>query len=247
LWAVVDGRRHWAEPGTLLCIRRQHLNEYGCDGPVRYWETHLSAPSPLTVEGAPLPALVALGAYAGEVLAAFATFSQELPRPGDLPRFRVRAATWSLLAALAGALDRAPARARADPWDAVRARLEAAPGKPLSLGAVARASGWSPDYLIRGFRRRYGMAPMAWRKRATLRHAVELLSAGEPVKAVAPRLGFTNASAFTRAFRRQFGLSPTGYVEHGPASAPVGPVAGDGFPLNQHVRPAGLTGSFPWG
>jgi len=247
MWAVVDGRRVWAEPGTLLCIPRQQLNEYGWDAPIRYWEVHVTSNMPLRVEGRPLPAAVPLGAYAGEVLAAFATFSHELPRAGDVARFRVRAASWNLLAAVAGALDRAPASAPADPWDAVRARLEMNLGKPLALRAVAKASGWSADYLIRGFRRRFGVAPMAWRKQATLRHAVDLLMAGEPVKAVAPRLGFTNASAFTRAFRRQFGLSPTAYLLHGPASAPVQPAEGEGFPLNTHVRPAGETGQFAWG
>jgi AraC-like DNA-binding protein len=247
LWAVVAGRRVWAEPGSLLCIPRQQLNEYGWDAPVRYWETHVSSTSPITVEGVALPAVVNLGAYAGEVLAAFAVFSQELPRGGDLARFRVRAGVWGLLAALAGALDRAPATARGDQWDAVRARLETGLGRPLPLTAVAKASGVSVDHLIRGFRRRFGVAPMAWRKQATLRHAVDLLKTGEAVKAVAPRLGFTDASAFTRAFRRQFGLSPTAYLAHGPASAPVEPMEGEGFPLNAHVRPAGETGDFAWG
>jgi AraC-like DNA-binding protein len=244
MWAVAEGRRWWAEPGTLLCLRKQALNEYGWEGAVRYWEAHFTGPGGAapTIEGQPLPARIPHGDAVAEAEGAFAQWSRELPQAGDVARFRVRAAVWSFFAAVAAALDRAPAQPRADRWEVVRARLEANLGRPLALGALARASGVSPDHLIRGFRRRFGMAPMAWRRRAELRRAVELLKAGEAVKTVAGRMGFDDASAFTRAFRRQFGLSPTAYMEHGPGSVPVEP----GLVLNRHLRPAGLSGDFTW-
>ncbi len=111
---------------------------------------------------------------------------------------------------------------------------------------MARASSISIDYLIRGFRRRFGISPMAWRRRAALEHAVHLLSTGLSVKAVAPQLGFLDASAFTRAFRRQFGQSPTAYLRHGPPSVPR-PPEGTSLLLNRHLRPHDAVGSFTWG
>ena len=128
----------------------------------------------------------------------------------------------------------------------MRARLEARLGRPLSLSAVARASGLSPDYLIRGFRSRFGLAPMAWRKRATLRLAADLLAGGDQVKLVAARLGFIDASSLTRAFRRQFGQSPRAYAAHGPPVHAHDPSAGR-YALNGHVRPHGESGFFRWG
>jgi len=246
LWAMIDGRRLTAGPGMLLCVPRQPLNEYGFNGTLRYAEAHLTLGTPLLIDGEPLPALVALGPYLGEVRSAFTTWSQELPLPGDGPRCRVQAAAWSALAALGAALGRTPATTPHDVWDAVRARLEARLGRALSLRSVARASGLSPDYLIRGFRSRFGLSPMAWRKRATLRLAADLLASGEPVKVVAERLGFLDASSLTRAFRRQFGQSPRAYVTHGPPVHAHDPAAGR-YALNGHVRPHGESGSFRWG
>jgi len=246
MWAMIDGRRLSAGPGVLLCVRRQPLNEYGFNSAIRYAEAHLTLAGPLLIDGEPPPSLVTLGAYLGEVRSAFTTWSQELPLPGDGPRCRVQAAAWSLLAALSAALGRSPVSTPYDAWDAVRARLEARLGRPLSLPAVARASGLSPDYLIRGFKSRFGLSPMAWRKRATLRLAADLLAAGEQVKSVAARLGFIDASSLTRAFRRQFGQSPRAYVAHGPPVHVHDPAAGR-YALNGHVRPYGESGSFLWG
>jgi AraC-like DNA-binding protein len=245
MWAMVDGQRLWSGPGGLFCLPRQQLNEYGWDAPAHYWEAHLTFRSPFLVEGEPPPPLVMPGHHLSDVRNAFVTWSQELSKPGDLARFRVRAAAWQLLSAVAATIGRAPASQSIDAWDKIRARLDAGLGRPLSLANVARASGFSQDHLIRGFRRRYGLSPMAWRKRSTLRRAVDLLLAGEQVKFVAERLGFADASAFTRAFRRQFGQSPTAFIQQGPLSA--GDSATDTFQLNRHVRPPGSRGWFGWG
>jgi AraC-like DNA-binding protein len=247
LWARHGGKMVSAGPGDLLCLGREPLNEYGWDAPARFWEAHLTITGGLRIEGATPPPVVPLRAHLDEVRATWLTWCQELDRPGDVARLRVQAATFSLLAALAATLGRAPARTKNDPWQRVRDRLERDLGRPLALTDVARAAGVTPDHLIRGFRKRFGMAPMAWRARATLRQACVLLEAGQPVKTVAHRLGFTDASAFTRAFRRLFGLTPTQYAAH---ERPEVPPRDEhlGYPLNRHLRPPGsVTPWFTWG
>lgn len=247
LWARHGGRIVVAGPGDLLCLEREPLNEYGWDAPARFWEVHLSIPGGLRIEGAPPPALVALRAHVDEARDAFETCCRELSRPGDLADLRVHAALYQLLAALAAALGRAPTRATPDRWQRLRERLERKLGSPLRLDDVARELGVSPDHLIRGFRRRFGLAPMAWRTRATLRQACVLLDGGQAVKTVARRLGFTDASAFTRAFRRHFGITPTQYTAHERPPAPP-PEEARGYPLNAHVRaPDAATPWFTWG
>lgn len=247
LWARHGGRIVAAGPGDLLCLVREPLNEYGWDAPARFWEAHLTMPGGLRIEGTAPPPVVPLRAHLGEARAAWMTWCQELDRPGDIARLRVLAATYGVFAALAAALGRAPARRVSDPWQHLRGRLERDLGRPLRLGDVARDAGVTPDHLIRGFRRRYGLSPMAWRARATLRQACVLIEAGQAVKSVAHRLGFTDASAFSRAFRRQFGVTPSQYAGL-ERPAPPATDGGLGYPLNRHVRPPGaLTPWFTWG
>lgn len=44
--------------------------------------------------------------------------------------------------------------------------------------------------------------------------ALELLTAGEPVGAVALDLGYSKASAFIAVFRQAFGCTPSVYQQH---------------------------------
>lgn len=246
LWAIGPDGRVSAGEGELLVLQRQQLNEYGWDAPVRFWEAHLTFREPPLLEDRPLPSLVRLGEHADTARAGFETWCQELDRPGDLPALRVQAATAGVLASIAAALGRAPARRKPDAWERARERLEANLGRDLLLGEVARAAGMSEDHLIRGFRKRFGLSPMAWRQRAALRHACLLIDAGTPVKEAAHRVGFADASAFTRAFRRRFGVPPSQYTGHGRPPEP--PDAEAGYPRNRHIRPPGSsTPWFTWG
>lgn len=81
--------------------------------------------------------------------AAWETWCQERDQAGDIAQLRVQAATFSLLAALASALGRAPAWRAADPWRRVRDQLERNLGRPVTLAEVARAAGFTPDHVIR--------------------------------------------------------------------------------------------------
>ena len=255
LWARQDGRQVSAGPGELLCITRETINAYGWDTPSAYWEAHFTIPGGLLIEQRPPPTLVPLGIQLEDVRGAWETWCQELNRPGDAARFRVQAAIYRFLAALAAVLGREPARPTVDPLRRVRERLERDLGKPLALAEVARLINVSPDHLIRSFHKAYGMSPMAWRARATLRRATTLLEAGQAVKHVAHRLGFTDASAFTRAFKRQFGVTPSqcaqqGAPHHMPGEGEAAGTAGEGegYPLNQHILPADVREPwFRWG
>lgn len=246
LWATSPDGRITAGPGELLCLPRAPLNEYGWDAAASFWEAHLTFALPPLLEDRPLPPVVRLGAHAEQARTAFETWCLELDRPGDLPLLRAQAAALNLFTAIAAALDRAPARRKPDVWQRARERLEAGFGKDLRLGDVARSAGMSEDHLIRGFRKRFGLSPMAWRARAALRQACLLLDAGVPVKEAAHRVGFADASAFTRAFRRRFAVAPSQYTGQGRRPEPVDDDAG--YARNRHIRPPGSsTPWFTWG
>lgn len=66
----------------------------------------------------------------------------------------------------------------------------------------------SPRTLLRDFRAETGLTFEQWRLSCRLHAAVEHLSTGHGVATVAARVGFATHNGLTRAFRKQFGLTP---------------------------------------
>jgi AraC-like DNA-binding protein len=94
---------------------------------------------------------------------------------------------------------------------AVARALLADPAMASGVAALARAAGTSRRSLERVFAAETGLSPARWRLRLRLIEALRLLAEGEPVTAVAARLGFATPSAFGAAFRRELGVSPGRY------------------------------------
>ena len=86
------------------------------------------------------------------------------------------------------------------------------PGDARSTSQLARKSGASLRTLERCFLAETGVAVGEWRRRVRLFHAVRLLEAGKAVGVVADEVGYDSVSAFSQAFSKQFGRSPTGRV-----------------------------------
>lgn len=90
--------------------------------------------------------------------------------------------------------------------------VTAKPGDVRTTAQLARKAGASLRTLERCFLAETGVGVGAWRRRVRLFHAVRLLEAGTPVGDVADEVGYASVSAFSQAFARQFGRSPTGRV-----------------------------------
>jgi len=86
--------------------------------------------------------------------------------------------------------------------------LIAAPESGLSLEDWARAAGASARTLARLFQSECGMSFSAFRQRVRLHAAIDALSRGMPVGAVARDHGYRSASAFSAAFRAALGVTP---------------------------------------
>jgi transcriptional regulator GlxA family with amidase domain len=97
--------------------------------------------------------------------------------------------------------DRIVERALAD----MRAHVET----PLPLSDIAARVGCSQRQLESRFRRALGATPQQAYRRIRLNAARRLIdSETMPLAEVAERCGYANASAFSRAFRQEFGLTP---------------------------------------
>lgn len=101
------------------------------------------------------------------------------------------------------------------PRDPRAVRIAAAllknPADNRDLSAFGKSAGASARTLARLFVAETGMTFGEWRAQARVQAALVHLAAGESVANVAERVGYSSASAFIAAFRRQTGSSPSTY------------------------------------
>jgi AraC-like DNA-binding protein len=100
-------------------------------------------------------------------------------------------------------------RQSGDALERVRALIDARLGEPATLDALARSVGVTAKHLTRAFKRRYGLPPVAYRRRAAMEQAATLVRSSRlPLAEIAARLGFDDLPYFTRVFRQVHGEPP---------------------------------------
>ena len=109
---------------------------------------------------------------------------------------------------VAPALERETARRLAD----IRRYMEEHLDEPLTISTLSRRACLSATTFKESFRRLYGLPVHAWLRQQRMERAAELLrSSSLSVLGVAQSVGFSSASQFTAAFRRQYGVTPAQY------------------------------------
>lgn len=88
------------------------------------------------------------------------------------------------------------------------------PESPWSLETLAQVAEMSRARFAHHFRMKVGMTPLEYLGHWRMSIARTLLRRGKAMKAVAPQVGYTSAAAFTRAFARETGQSPTDWLRH---------------------------------
>ena len=92
------------------------------------------------------------------------------------------------------------------------ALLHSRPLDPCTLESLGRETGLSKSSLTDRFRRQIGTSPMNYLKSRRLHVAADrLIDSRAPVSAVALESGYESESAFSRAFKKEFGQSPAAY------------------------------------
>jgi AraC-like DNA-binding protein len=81
----------------------------------------------------------------------------------------------------------------------------------VKLEDLCAASGLSASYLIRAFRKRYGMTPHAYLLNCRIQRARGLLKAGGAIAAVALETGFADQAHFQRTFKQLLAATPGQY------------------------------------
>jgi len=98
----------------------------------------------------------------------------------------------------------------------VARRVLAEPENPMSVEEWARVAGVSSRTLARLFAAELGISFGRWCQQARLQQSLSMLAGGESVITVALSLGYESPSAFAYAFRKYFGVSPSGYFRTTP-------------------------------
>jgi AraC-like DNA-binding protein len=93
-----------------------------------------------------------------------------------------------------------------------RQRIEDRPHVPVTLDELAGLSALSRFHLLRAFVDAFGESPAQMRRRLCLLRAEKMLAERRlPISDIALEAGFENPSAFSRAFGRHAGMSPSKY------------------------------------
>lgn len=105
-----------------------------------------------------------------------------------------------------------PTRERSPCINTALDRIHSEPASPVNLTELASLSGMSRYQLIRGFVREVGTTPHAYLLQRRVLLARQLLALGQSIVEAATNAGFADQSHLTRAFVRQFGVTPGRYV-----------------------------------
>ncbi|WP_411704736.1 helix-turn-helix domain-containing protein [Edaphovirga cremea] len=81
----------------------------------------------------------------------------------------------------------------------------------LTLEAICQVSALSPSYLIRSFKKRYGMTPHAYLVNQRIQYGHRLLRRGFPIAAAANESGFADQAHFQRTFKHLLAATPGQY------------------------------------
>lgn len=100
-----------------------------------------------------------------------------------------------------------------------------APGESWTLQTMARAANMSRSAFASRFRDVVGQTPVDYLTEWRLTIAQGDLRAGTPVSTVAAELGYTSASAFSRAFAQRLGRSPRAWLAADSGGIPTGDVS----------------------
>ncbi|MCR5162158.1 MAG: AraC family transcriptional regulator [Lachnospiraceae bacterium] len=99
--------------------------------------------------------------------------------------------------------------------DEIRYYLEMKYSEKIKMTEIARTFGVHPNYMTRVFRSRFGVTPKHFLLTLKMDKACRLLKTTSlPVSMISDTLGFDDQLSFSKAFRRMYQVSPTGYREN---------------------------------
>lgn len=207
LLSVITERDHWVVPATH-CVWLPPGLEHAVrsHGPFAGWSVFVAEPA-----CADLPIAVRTMRTSGLLREAMHRLATLSPGPPSPQQERLAAVILDELAALP-----VEGLGLAMPHDPRLLRIaDALIADVADDRTLVEWAAWAavaPRTLSRRFVEETGFTFTAWRQRARLLRALELLAQGLPVTTVSIDLGYDNVGAFIALFRRTFGATPRDYA-----------------------------------
>jgi AraC-like DNA-binding protein len=83
--------------------------------------------------------------------------------------------------------------------------------RPIRLDDICAAAGLSASYLVRAFKKRFGVAPHEYQTNRRIQYCKVQLARGRPLADVALEAGFSDQAHFQRIFKRHTAVTPGQY------------------------------------
>lgn len=101
---------------------------------------------------------------------------------------------------------------RVSPIDEIKLYLDVNYAENIKLLDLASSFGLHQNYLTRSFHEKFGISPKKYLMNLKLKKASQLLTTTElPISIISSSLGFIDQLAFSRTFKKHFGMSPSYY------------------------------------
>ena len=83
----------------------------------------------------------------------------------------------------------------------------------FSMERLSREMGYCREYMTRQFRMTYHMTPLQYFNGRKMNASLERLLLGVPIREISQEMNYSSAYAFSKAFKKHFGLSPEKYLK----------------------------------
>jgi len=85
----------------------------------------------------------------------------------------------------------------------------------ITLDDIANKIGYSKEYIIRIFKKEFGLTPHAFLMNEKVNYAKKILDerGGKNLSSIALELGFYDQSHFTKYFKKSFAITPQNYIK----------------------------------
>ena len=91
----------------------------------------------------------------------------------------------------------------------VRAFIDSKYTSPIRLEHIAKCFGYTEEYILRTFKKRYGISPHQYLVGRRMEYAMWLLeNTDSPIQQIALSVGYSETSSFYRSFKKTYGFSP---------------------------------------